>query len=78
MKKCFILAWLLLPTTWLLTGCTDNIETTAPEEKTTGLEPIQMECSKVPTTPFANQSNKFANKFFATAAQEVEGTHTSS
>lgn len=76
MKKCFILAWLLLPATWLLTGCTDNIETTAPEEKTTGLEPIQMECSKVQQTPFAKQSNKFANKFFATAAKEVEGTNT--
>ena len=76
MKKCFILAWLLLPATWLLTGCTDNMETTAPEEKTTGLEPIQMECSKVQQTPFAKQSNKFANKFFATAAKEVEGTNT--
>ena len=57
MKKCFILAWLLLPATWLLTGCSDNMETTAPEEKTTGLEPIQMECSKVQQTPFAKQSN---------------------
>lgn len=53
MKKCFILAWLLLPATWLLTGCSDNMETTAPEEKTTGLEPIQIECSKVQQTPFA-------------------------
>lgn len=33
MKKCFILAWLLLPTTWLLTGCSDNMETTAPERR---------------------------------------------
>ena len=76
MKKYFILACLLLPTTWLLTGCSDNMGTPAPEEKTTDLEPIQIECSKVQQTPFAKQSNKFANKFFAVASKEVDGTNT--
>ena len=56
----------------MLTSCPDNNDATTSGEGEDGLKTIQIECSKVQQTPFAQQSNKFANKFFGMVSKEAK------
>lgn len=71
MKKllsCFAAMALLVS----LTACSDSNSSGTEDEDPNALKPIPQALSRVQQTPFAQQSNKFANKLFAVLSSQDE------